>query len=207
MRRDNDPHSELRRKLVHMLGGAGAFLLPYVPAWIAFGCVAIAAVTAAGLMTIGARHPDGVVGIAVRPLMRPGESAFRNGMVLYAAGIALAILLLPRDAAAVGWLILAYGDGAAALTGKSWPLRRFRNGHSVGGAIGCFAASLAALILYVTASGAQVNQSSSELALIIGFTAFVGMIAESLLSRNLDNLLLPLIGGGVWVLACPIGSL
>jgi uncharacterized protein (TIGR00297 family) len=107
--------SEDGRRVLHMLAGAGALLLPYARWWeatIALGVVV--AINAYLLPKLARAH--------VYRSAEPGRG-LTSGVVLYPAAILLLVLLFKHrpDIVAAVWGILAAGDGAAALVGRRMP--------------------------------------------------------------------------------------
>jgi phytol kinase len=189
--------SETRRKLVHMAGGLGAFVLPFVPQWLAL--VAIAAATFAAVLFLRFAAKQTVHGRFIGSLTRPGETPWHNGMILYATGVLIAVLIFDSQTAAIGWLALAFGDGAATLVGRRWPLRVLRNSKSLGGAIGFFLASLGALALakFIWPESPKNGETESWIAMV--GVSLGGAILEILLAERWDNLLIPVLVGTLWI--------
>ncbi len=170
-------HSSDLRKTLHLLCGAGAFLLPYLPAWTLLGLLALGAGFS---VWVSRRYPQFL-------LFRPGESAF-SGAVTYAIGVSAAICLFPREAAFVGWVALAAGDGAATMAGRRWPLVVIAAGRSLGGALGFLVAGFAAVL-----AGGCWWRGGCETTMIFDAIAvsLAGAGAELLCRRIDDNLVIP----------------
>lgn len=105
--------SELARQIVHMGVGLGTVLLAWLSWPQAAACAAAAVVFNRVLL------PRVAGGVLFRPDERPdGPPA---GILLYPVSV-LALILLFRerlDLAAAAWAILAFGDGAATLVGRT----------------------------------------------------------------------------------------
>ena len=108
--------SEDRRQAVHVLMGAFALLLPYIPWW-----QAVAMAVTAVLFNLFALQR--VLGLAV---FRPGERLGRltSGIVLYPIAILALLLIFPSRPDIVGgaWGVLAAGDGMATIVGRRVPI-------------------------------------------------------------------------------------
>jgi dolichol kinase len=117
------PHAtnETLRKGLHIAFGLGAFALRWLP-WYAAAGVCVVAILGNWL---------GLHRIVGRGVARH-ERGFDAGIVLYPVMVLLLIVVF-RDRlhyAAIGWAMLAFGDGIATLAGKE---RRLPAGRSTGG--------------------------------------------------------------------------
>jgi uncharacterized protein (TIGR00297 family) len=106
-------HSEHARQWVHIGSGAFALLLRVISSWQATALAAVALVFNLALLPrIGGRR-----------LYRPADHArgFPLGILLYPLSLLLLTLAFPSrlDIVAAAWGILACGDGAATLVGRS----------------------------------------------------------------------------------------
>ncbi len=113
------------------------------------------------------------------------KNSFVKSPVTMAAGAILAILFYPFGAMKMGILALAFGDTAAALLGRSYPIRQlpFVKNKSLGGVIGCFSATfITAYIIFGDLGKAL---------LIASVTTFI----EALPFSDYDNLMIPIIVG------------
>lgn len=185
------PDAELLRQLVHLLSGAGAFLLYYWPKWAVLGLLG------AGVLLVAATHLYGSKGRQWNPLYREGESLWRNGAIRYAIGVGLAVLLFaPRDAF-VGWLVFAAGDSTSTVVGRRWPLRRILSGtagrgaKSVGGFLGFVV--VAALVAWMGDWWWSGGTSAGAAVRVLGVAAVCGA-AELLVPRVDDNFYLAVLG-------------
>jgi len=112
-------YSEQRRKLEHVAPIAFAFLLKYLPIWLAVVLAVISVIY-------------GVVGsrLLVKGTMRPDEQArgYSLGKIAYGAMVLLLILIFHARQnmwiVAGAWAIMAFGDAAANLAGVAWGKRK-----------------------------------------------------------------------------------
>jgi len=129
MRDEDHKTNEVLRKAIHIAVGFGAISLKWLP-WRLAAAIAALFVVVNWLVlhrVVGksvARHPRG----------------YDAGIVVYPAAICALILIFNWHVslAAVGWVILAFGDGAATLVGRAMPLARlpWNRAKSWGGTIG-----------------------------------------------------------------------
>jgi dolichol kinase len=127
-------------------------------------------------------------------LFRPDEP-FRGGPFYYALGVALILIVLPPKSAMVGWLALAFGDSAANLIGRRWPVVHYRNSRSLGGSIACFAATFIAVGLALMwwyeglrwVPWGAVCAVALVTALVEGFTRGIN-----------DNIVIPIVAAGLF---------
>ncbi len=111
--------------------------------------------------------------------------SFVKAPITMAAGAILVLVFYPFDAMKMGILALAFGDTAAALLGRAYPIRElpFIKKKSVGGVIGCFMATfITAYVIF-----GDINK-----ALII---ASVTTLVEALPFSDFDNLMIPVVVG------------
>ncbi|MBQ9537837.1 MAG: phosphatidate cytidylyltransferase, partial [Treponema sp.] len=115
------------------------------------------------------------------------ENRFVFGPVTLAIGILLAALLWNSLPAQIGIYSLAFGDGLASLAGKLFGRMQLpmTQGKTAAGSLTCF---LAIFIACFLVSG------SCSLALLI---AAVGMFIELLPLKDYDNVVIPLLLGGI----------
>jgi uncharacterized protein (TIGR00297 family) len=111
------PHAtnETLRKSIHIAFGFAAFGLKLMPWWAA---ALVAAVAVVGNWLVLHR----IVGTAVSR----HERGYDSGIVLYPAVVLLLVLVFRHQLhyAAIGWALLAFGDGVASLAGKAMPIAR-----------------------------------------------------------------------------------
>lgn len=115
------------------------------------------------------------------------ENKFVLGPVTLVIGIVLAAILWDEQSAAIGILSLAFGDGLASLAGKTFGKVRIplTQGKTAAGSLTCFFAIFCA---------AWFVSGNALLALVV---AIVGAVVEVLPLRDFDNLLIPIILGGI----------
>jgi dolichol kinase len=105
----------LARPLVHAAMGLWALSLGVLPRWGAV-LLALAAIVHNWFVMPRTRYG--------RALERPGEP-FLAGLRTYPVAVLGLVLLLPAAEAAATWGVLAFGDAAAALAGRSIPAPAF----------------------------------------------------------------------------------
>src|SRR5437016_206077 len=120
--------NELLRKTLHIGFGILAISLKYIP-W------RVAAVVAAAAVVLNWVVLHRLVGKRVAR----HERGWDAGIVLYPAAVLALILIFNWhiEIAAVAWVIMAFGDGFATLTGRPLPLARlpWNSEKSVGGSL------------------------------------------------------------------------
>ncbi|HYC88019.1 MAG TPA: DUF92 domain-containing protein [Thermoanaerobaculia bacterium] len=132
------PHTtnETLRKGLHIAFGLAAFGLKWLPWYVAAG-VCVVAIAGNGLLL------HRLVGRSVAR----HERGFDAGILLYPVMVLLLVLVFRERLvyAAIGWAMLAFGDGIATLAGKSIRLAPlpWNRDKSWGGFIACFLGSLA----------------------------------------------------------------
>lgn len=115
------------------------------------------------------------------------ENKFVLGPVTLVVGIISAALLWNPESARIGIYALAFGDGLASLVGKL--LGRihipFTNGKTAAGSLACFYAVF--LSSYCVGRNAAVSFA----------LAFVAMVVEIIPMTDLDNIVIPVVIGGL----------
>lgn len=115
------------------------------------------------------------------------ENKFVLGPVTLVAGIISAALLWNPESARIGIYALAFGDGLASLVGKL--LGRihipFTNGKTAAGSLACFYAVF--LSSYCVGRNAAVSFA----------LAFAAMVVEIIPMTDLDNIVIPVVIGGL----------
>lgn len=178
---------ELRRQLVHASIGAFALLLRWLTTWQAAG-VALVALFANFFVL-----PRTSFGSS---MLREGEGRF-GGTVVYPFVVAVLVLVLPLHLAAAAWVILAVGDAASNVCGRTmgrsklaWNVRKSWAG-TLGFAL--FATPAAALALMLVVPGQETAPHAEHLTwgmafLLAAAAACAAAIVESLPLRIDDNL-------------------
>ena len=132
-------------------------------------------------------------------LFRSGEGKL-SGITLYPFSVLMLAAFLPLQVAAAAWAVMALGDGAATIVGKSLGGRRlpWNEEKRWSGSIAFFlAAVLGAFLFYGWVS----RSYGGTTIFIVAFTgALIGALVESLPLKVDDNLSVPLCaGGGMWL--------
>jgi uncharacterized protein (TIGR00297 family) len=193
-------HSEVTRQVVHLAVGTIAFSLRYLTWAEAVACAAAATVFNVVLLPR----------LAGRTLMRPGEAGapWASGLAIYPASVLTLVLVFRAspDLAAAAWGILAFGDGAATLVGRTfghvsggWPWNPAKTyaGSAAFWAAGALAATL---LMWWTAPAVATLRPWWLLALAPAVAALVATLVETLPIRLDDNVSVPLAAGLVlWV--------
>lgn len=121
---------------------------------------------------------------------RRDENRFVLGPVTLVCGILLAALFLPLECAKVGIFALSFGDGLASLSGKLMGRVTIPGAHgkTVAGSLTCF------LAVYISTFCCTQN---CFLSLLIALAA---MFIEMLPLSDLDNIIIPISIGGLYLL-------
>ncbi len=190
---------ELRRKLIHMAVGLGAFAVVFLgPLY--------SAILAGGLVLFNATVWPRLGG---RGVWREGETrrGVAIGIVLYPAVLLALVLVFWRrlEVVAAAWAILAFGDGMAALAGGLWGTGRlpWNPAKSWAGTLACwvFGTLGAAAALGWTLAHQQRQISIGQLWTAAALTALLAAVVESLPLRLDDNLTVPLLSAAcLWAL-------
>ena len=184
----NDLYKEFFRKSIHMCTAFIPFLLKYfyTPV-IVLLCLAGVLYTASQFLARhGIRIP--VVSLITDTAARKrDEGRFVLGPLTLVTGIVAAALLWCPQAAAVGILALAFGDGLASLAGKLFGTVHIpgTGGKTVAGSLVCMVA------IYCESIFVLGNAWYSIL------LSFAGMLIEVLPLKDFDNVLIPVLIGGL----------
>ncbi len=182
---------EILRKGIHLL-------IAFVPAIARYGQGLAMGVLSGGILLYtmcemlrisGYRVPfiSSVTALAAR--RRDGDR-FVLGPVTLGLGALLSLLLYPDPAASIAIYALAFGDGLSSLVGKSIGSVRlpFTGGKSLEGSLTCMTA--------VFVSSMALTQDFIRSAAI----AVVATLVEAAPTKDLDNIILPVLTGAVAVL-------
>ncbi len=179
---------ELFRKLIHLCSA-------FVPLFASFSKTLTLALLAAALVLYSASEFLRFKGIRIPLVSKVTEAAARKrdenrfvlGPVTLVAGIMLALAIWKIEFATLGIFALAFGDGLASLFGKLFGRIHipFTNGKTAAGSLTCFAAVLISSFLVL-------GNSFESLVL-----AFIAMILEMLPMTDFDNIVLPVMIGGI----------
>ncbi len=193
-------YSELTRQLVHLGVGGFALLLRVLTWWQA----ALAALAAL------------VFNLAILPrlagtrLYRPSELAAGHapGIVFYPLAVLLLILALPHrlDLVAAAWGILAVGDAAATLAGRTLggPRWRWNREKTVTGTVAFFACGAPASVFLAWWCSPAVTPPPSAAFILTApsVATAVAALVETMPVRLNDNLAVPVAAGAVlWTLS------
>lgn len=193
--RRNDILKEIFRKSIHLCSAFIPLFLHFLywPVMIALSVVLLIYCISEFLRLKGIDIPiiSTVTNVAAR---KRDENKFVLGPVTLTVGILLTAFLWKEIPYTVGILALAFGDGLASLSGKLFgrTVIPFTRGKTVVGSLTCFFA------IFISCFCVTKN---ALLALII---AFLGMFIELLPIKDFDNLMIPIILGGVTQILLPV---
>ena len=198
----NSPkHSEFVRKLLHMSPGLLPFVFAIVPHFDPLDWIAQAAIVSCCVVMTA------VFLSLYNTVRRPGEDNLLSTAISYPAIIIVTVLLFPAHVELMGVVVvvLALGDGAAYIGGKTFGKRKlpWNSEKTWVGSLSFIAVSgpIATLAYVVLAYGdgrhwgvaykalADANGHHWEIAAACGFAAAIcGSLAESLPVKLTDNL-------------------
>lgn len=179
-------YKEIFRKSIHLCSCFIPLLLKYAyKTTIALLIFAAAFYTLTqALALLGKRFPlvSDITDMAARERDR---GKFVLGPLTLVLGIVLCALFCPQEAAAVGILALAFGDGLASLAGKFLGNLHipYTGGKTCAGSLMCLVAIFVSSFLVL---------QRADAALVI---ALCGMLIEVLPLKDFDNILIPLLLG------------
>jgi phytol kinase len=183
-RRWGNADSEITRKIVH-IGMGNVIVLAWgldVPAWL--GIAASVVFSAIALLSYRIPILPTINGVGRKSL----------GTFFYAVSIGVLIALFWESApqiAALGVLVMTWGDGLAALIGQRWGTHRYTIGgieKSWEGSLAMAVASFGVSLLMLHLGGMSLGQAS-----LIAIAIAVGATALEAFSRwGIDNLTVPL---------------
>ncbi len=184
-----DIKKEVFRKSIHICSALIPFFLYR---WRVQVLVALAVVVALYSVAELLRLKKGiqiplVSSVTAAAARKRDENKFVLGPVTLSCGIILCALLWNSLPAAIGIYSLAFGDGLASLSGKLFgkvqiPLTQ---GKTAAGSLTCFAAIFIATFLACRKSSVAILVASA------------GMFIELLPLKDFDNILIPIVLGGV----------
>ena len=179
---------ELFRKLIHLCSA-------FVPLFASFSKTLTLSFLGLSLVLYTASEFFRLNGIRIPLVSKVTEAAARKrdenrfvlGPVTLVVGIMLSLAMWKIEYATLGIFALAFGDGLASLFGKLFGRIHipFTNGKTAAGSLTCFAAVLVSSFLVL-------GNSSESLAL-----SFIAMILEMLPMTDFDNIILPVMIGGI----------
>jgi dolichol kinase len=176
-------HSELTRKMVHILVGMFVAFWPFFLTWQQIQFLSLAFLV--------------VVGVSVKlNIFRSIHAVQRNAMgeVLFALVIGiLAFIVDDKWIFAAAMLHLSLADGLAAVVGLGWgehnSYRVLGHAKSVAGSVAFFICSMLIMIVYVAFSKATAD------AVTLLWLPVVATVAENLAIKGTDNMVIPLLVG------------
>lgn len=197
--RINKGATEKSRKLVHILVGNWVFITPmFTELWavllVPFSFIIINSLSLKYKLIPAMERNDDSLGTVYYAI---------SMFVLSGAGFILGWKTLPF----IGLLIMAYGDGLAAIAGKRWGLSKPFSFAPQKTLVGSAVVAVAAFIItagciFAFASPAQLEVTGWPMVLVIAaatavFSAFIELTG----SKGCDNLILP-IGSGLFATLC-----
>jgi dolichol kinase len=188
---DSDAH--LPRKLTHMAAG---MVIPSLLQWqviphssVLWGTVACFALF---MMVEGARFSNPTLNAFFMKnfawTLKRGETNTLTGATYMLGGAALSMLMFEPPIAAVALYCVAIGDPLAAIVGKRYGFRRYRNGRSFEGSMAMFIACV--VVMYIV---------GDYPAPLLFAAATVATLAEAFSGTLDDNLTVPTLTGAVLV--------
>lgn len=182
---------ELFRKTIHICSALVPLFLKffYLPTIILL-IVALILYSISELLRLKGHSVPLVSKITEIAARRRDENRFVLGPVTLVCGILLAALFLPLECAKVGIFALSFGDGLASLSGKLMGRVTIPGAHgkTVAGSLTCF------LAVYISTFFCTQN---CFLSLLIALAA---MFIEMLPLSDLDNIIIPISIGGLYLL-------
>ncbi len=179
-------NGELARKVVH-IGVGNVMVLAWwlsVPTWLGLG----ASLLFAGLMALSYRLP------ILQSINGVGRQSF--GTLFYALSIgALILFFWPRNLphyAVLGVLVMAWGDGLAALVGQRWGKHDYRVLGTKKTLEGSFAMALVSYLVVAAVLSVAQGPNLTTLLLVPLPVALLATGLEVFSSRGIDNLSVPL---------------
>jgi phytol kinase len=174
-------HSELTRKLVHVLVGTFVAFWPFFLSWRQIQVISI------GFLV--------VVGVSIKlDIFRSVHAVKRNssGELLFAIVIGLLAFITTSEWVFMAAMLhLSLGDGLAAIVGLLWgddnKYRIFGHTKTVAGSLAFFFTSLIIMVCYAAFSGASYS-ATTLVWLPVAATA-----AENVAVQGVDNLVIPLL--------------
>lgn len=183
-----DLRKEFFRKSIHLCTAfVPLFLHVTKGGTVALLCLALVLYIIAESMRIRGIEIPLISDITAAAARKRDENRFVLGPVTLVLGIVCAACCWSEPAAAVGILALAFGDGLASLAGKTLGHATvpFTHGKTAAGSLTCFIA------IFCVASAITHNTLFSLM------IALCGMVVEMLPLKDFDNLLIPVLLGGI----------
>lgn len=184
----NDIAKELFRKSIHLCSALIPLLLRYCYWFVIAGLsIVVILYTIAEFARLHGKTVPFVSAITAAAARKRDENKFVLGPVTLSIGIILCALFWEPLPASIGIYALAFGDGLASLAGKLYGKIHipFTKGKTAAGSLTCFAA------IFISAYLAGKDATA---ALII---AAAGMFIEVLPLKDFDNVIIPVVLGGL----------
>lgn len=190
------------RKLFHLFGGLGLLSLYYLlerrDALIGYGLIVFAVLL---LDTVRLRvvRVNNFVQRQFGSFIRPNEAERLTGTVFYVLGVGLTLFFYRTDIATAAILFLACGDVTATMVGERFGRTKLAGGKSLEGTLAFVAAAIA--------SGGLLNMIAVPLPFCLLLVGAVAAAAVELFPLSLnDNLVIPVVSGGVMELVARMGG-
>lgn len=183
---------QIGRKLYHLFGGLGLLSLYYLLGRdSALVLYAILFIIVLGLDIIRLSSPavNRFVYARFGSLIRTNEEHKLTGTPAYVLGIGLSLFLYSLPAATAAICFLAFGDVAATTIGERWGRTKIGNKSLEGTAAFVAASMTAGVLLHLMNLGPR--------PWVMAFGAVIAAGVELLSLPVNDNLLIPLISGGI----------
>jgi len=184
---------EFLRKGLHLL-------IAFVPSLAAISLEYTVLALVLGILFYAACETLRIQGVSVPLISRVTSMAARQrdagkfvlGPVTLGLGALLALLLYPNPAASIAVYALAFGDGLSSLVGKTFGTIRLplTGGKSLEGSLTCMAA---VFLSSLPLTGSPLRSFP---------IAIIATIVEAAPTKDLDNLILPVLTGAAAMLIC-----
>jgi phytol kinase len=199
LRRTTSVDVEVTRKIVH-IGAGHVILLAWwlqTPTWMGL----VAAVLCSGVALLSYRYPilPGINGVGRHSL----------GTFFYAVSVGVLTAcfwpIWQPQYAAIGILVMTWGDGLAALVGQNLGAHPYRIWGNKKSLEGTFTMGLASFVVTYGVLGVTAGWSPASMAIAL-VVATIATLLETLSFYGLDNLTVPLVSGllayglGTWLL-------
>jgi dolichol kinase len=184
------------RGVFHALTGLAAvlmyqFVLTQRQAVLVMGALALGVAAVEVTRRFSMRWNRFLVDNVFGRVIRPWERCRTTSATYYTLALFAIAVLMPRAAAEVGVLALAFGDPAASLIGRRWGVRKLFRDKSWAGTTAFVAASFAATAGFLVLAVPDVGGAS--LLLLPATVAAVGAGAELFSGRVDDNFTVPVL--------------
>lgn len=127
----NSLKKEIRRKLIHMIGLVFPIVYLYIP--MIYAQIITCAVALISIYMDLNRHSNHtihkIIDFCFRKVMRPHEERGISGSTYMAMGLAVSVLLFPKNVVITSWYILFFADSLAAIAGMVTPHKDYIVGN------------------------------------------------------------------------------